>query len=246
MGAVLLVFCLGHLPGAGLPVTLPIIQPEGVPIGTLWARDGSGTGQPYIPHEGDIILFGSITPIYSITFAMARTWHPWHSTLVVRRTTGDLALLDGGGDSHPYVALRSVGERLPNWMTKTYYRPRCWVRRLKQPLTPKQSLELTTFAETQAYKPFVEKKSLFLFMVPGRPLPPSYPDLEKWFCSGVVTEAFIVAGLVSAREMPRPESFVPRDLLFDLRLDLSNRWELPLVYSSNDRPPPPGPPLGPR
>jgi hypothetical protein len=246
MGAMLLLCCLGQLPWAGLPVTLPIIQPEGVPIGTLWARDGAAGGEPYIPHEGDILLFGSVTPLYTLTFPFARTWHPWHSTIVVRRTTGDLALLESGGDHHPYVALRSIGERLPDWMTKTYYRPRCWVRRIRQPLTPKQSLELTTFAETQAYKPFAGERTLLLFVLPGRPLPPTYPDREKWFCSELVTEALVVIGLVSPRQMPRPEALAPRDILLDLRFDFSRGWELPLVFSSNDRPPPPGPPLGPR
>jgi hypothetical protein len=244
---------LGEVPGGECPVnvapyyqaTLTPPPPDGVPIGTLWARDLSFGGIPYVPQEGDILLFGSITPIYSIIFPIARSWHPWHSTVVVRRTTGDLAVFEIGGDSHPYGALRPVGERLPNWMTKTYYRPRCWVRRIKQPLNPKESAALTTFVETQAYKPFTTNRHLLTFVLPGRPLLESYPDREKWFCTEMFMEGLVAAGILSPRQVPRPEALAPRDIFLDIRVDLSGRWDPPLVYSSNDRPPPPGPPLGP-
>jgi hypothetical protein len=214
-------------------------------IGTLWARDGSWGGEPYTPHEGDIILIATITPIFTLTFPLAFSWHPWHSAVIVRRTTGDLAMLECGGDHHGYAALRPPGERLPDQFTKPYYRPRVWVRRIKHPLTLEQSRELTTFAETQAYKPFTTNPHLAMFIIPGRPLPRSSPDRKVWFCSEMVTEALVCSGLVTPAQAPRPEALAPRDLFLDIRIDLSSCWEAPLVYSATDQPPPPGPPLGP-
>jgi hypothetical protein len=256
-GMLLLLCSLGQVPGADGPLVVeqtPALRtslfglrwafPE-VPIGTLWARDGSSGGIPYTPQEGDIILLGSVSPEYSIFFPLACSWHPWHSGLVVRRVTGDLAFFEAGGDIHPYVSFRTPTERLQNWMTKTELRPRAWIRRIKQPLTVEESRELTTFAETQGYKPFVNKNSLFLFVVPGRPLPKTSPDNDRWFCSGMILEALVVAGLMTPRELPRPEALTPFDLLNDRGIDLNRRWAAPLVFSATDQPPPPGPPLAP-
>jgi len=216
------------------------------PIGTLWARDSSSGGAPYVPTEGDILLFGSVTPIYTLTFPLARSWHPWHSALIVRRTTGDLAVFEVGGDNHGYAALRPPAERLPDDLSKTYYRPRVWVRRIKQPLTVEQSRELTAFVESQAYKRFVTQRHLALFLVPGRPLPKSDPSRDRWFCSEMVLEALVTAQVLSPQQVPRPEALTPRDVMLDCRVNLSGCWDAPLVYSATNQPPLPGPPLGPR
>jgi hypothetical protein len=216
------------------------------PIGTLWARDGSWGGVPYFPSEGDLYLFDLVIPSYVILYPLAHSWFPWHSALVVRRTTGDLALFEVGGDDHNYAVLRPPGERLPTSMAKKATRQQVWVRRIKQPLTLEQSRELMTFAETQAYKPFVFRPQLALLALPGKPMPKSSPENPRWFCSAMVVEGLIVAGLLSHDQAPRPEVLTPRDLFVDKHLDLSARWEAPVLYSPTDQPPPPGPPLAPR
>jgi hypothetical protein len=247
MEVLLFLSCLvGQVPGNEHPVIVAPPHSDDAPIGTLWARDGSFGGIPYIPHEGDLLLVDSVEPIYTLTFPLARTWHPFHSILIVRRTTGDLSCFENGGDYHPYAALRPPAERLPDWMKKWYWRPRIFVRRIKQPPTVEESRELTAFVETQAYKPFVRNRTFLLFFIPGRPLPPTSPAKQRWFCSEMLAEAMVASGLRTAAQIPRPETITPHDLLVDCRLVLSDRWEAPLVYSATDQPPPPGPPLGPR
>jgi hypothetical protein len=219
---------------------------ESQPIGTLWARDESWGGVPYVPQEGDVLLFGSVSVLFTLTFPLARTWHPWHSGLIVRRSTGDLAMLEDGGDDHPYAALRAPAERLPDWLRKQYWRPRTWVRRRRTPLTPEQSRALTVFAETQAYKPFATTHDFAIMLLPGRPQRRTFPDRDRWYCSELMLEALVTARIVCPSQIPRPEALAPYDILFDKRIDLSGGWHDPAVYSSTRQPPPPGPPLAPR
>ena len=88
-----------------LGLTLTVSQP-GVPVtpsfGYLWPINRAdhpetiiaGPGQVYTPQEGDMIFYSAKRPLFRVLYALAATKHPYHSSLVIRRCDGSLALLD--------------------------------------------------------------------------------------------------------------------------------------------------------
>ena len=137
---------------------------------------------------------------------------PDHSGLVVARPDGSLGMLEAG----PYDTLRGVcfgpdapAMRLPGAGDQV------WIRRRRVPLTPEQSAQLTAFALAQEGKPF----ALVRVLLQGTPLRGGplrtwwlgkpQQDRAGWFCSELVTEACVVAGLLDC-ETARPSATFPR------------------------------------
>ena len=95
-----------------------------------------------------------------------------------------------------------------------------WVRRRRVPLTAEQSAALTAFVERQDGKPFAVLR-LMGQMTPFRSRGPlrtwvvgkPHGDREEWFCSELVTESCVAAGLMDA-DTARPAATYPRDLFF--------------------------------
>src|SRR5262249_30488336 len=130
-----------------------------------------------------------------------------------------------------------------------------WIRRRCVPLTPEQSARLTRFALTQRGKPFAlirlgaqltpfRSRGPLRTWVMGRP---HGTERCAFFCSELVTEALVYAGLLDP-ETTRPAATYPRDLFFDQSLNLYlNRhlklapaWAPPARWTSNPVDGPPG------
>lgn len=214
-------------------------------VGSLWDREADwcpGQCRAYLPREGDLVFFSSVSPFYCMAYYGARSGHPWHVAMVVRDSCGQLRLLEAGGHKHD-VALLDVRERMHGYLEK-HSRRRIWVRRVKEPLTPEQSRCLTTFAELQEGKRFAGYCRIGLLGLPCRPLRPTDPEQCRWFCAELVSEAMRLCGMCPACWMV-PEKTTPRDLFTDRR-DISCGWCPPETWSPDCDPPPPGPFCAPR
>lgn len=220
----------------------PCLEEEGRPIGTLWRAYHEEKGPiPFLPQEGDLILFSSIQIKYTISYPMVRSFHPWHSGVVVRRSSGELAFFEDGGQSNEFATLRPLEERLTSAYRKAK-KERIWIRKIRRPLTPEESCRLTAFAEGVWNRPFSKNRRLAIMLLPGRPLAQTSPNQDNWFCSEIVAQALVSAGIIDS-EGVRPQALTPRDLLRDKRVDLSFDWSPIYIFSPDSNPPPPGPPL---
>src|SRR5262249_28320940 len=104
----------------------------------------------------------------------------------------------------------------------------------RRPLTPDESVRLTTFACAQLGKPFAPYWRLVLLMLPGRGGRPSRPDQRDWYCAELVCAALAAAGLWPG-DGP-PGRVFPADLFFD-DFDLSGQWEPPARWTPCPCPP---------
>lgn len=213
--------------------------------GYLWSgytKEDPGQPIAWIPREGDMVFMTSPDPGQTITYALARTWHPFHSGLVVRRPNGELALLESGGALTLEVSISPILGRL-NRDDLVAERRFIWVRRYKGTITPAQSAAMTAYAEAQVGKPFVPYSRLAWFWLPFHIAPkPTTVDQKNWFCSEVVS-AVLHEGNILPPNKFRPGSITPRDLFMDRHSkDISDIWHAPLPWSMYfSAPPVPGP-----
>src|SRR5262249_27651199 len=124
---------------------------------------------------------------------------------------------------------------------------RVWVRRRACPLTPEQSAKLTEFALAVDGRNFALARlggqlTPFRSRGPGRTAfvgKPQGPDRNNYYCSELVAEACVYAGLLDARTM-RPAATYPRDLFMDHSpnlwlnkyLKLAPTWDPPARWTS--------------
>jgi hypothetical protein len=234
--------CLSLLVGSAEQAP-PIGSPG---VGTLWSREcqGSWHGQTYHPQEGDLVFFSSQSAFFCLAYTVARTGHPYHVGIVVRNRCGQLCVYESGGNGLFAIAFIPICPRFYRYLDTRWPR-RIWIRRIRTPLTPEQSRCLTAFAEAQDGKRFAPICRMGLMTIPGRPLRPTHPDQQRWFCAELVCEMFRTCGLFSVDGLC-PEKTAPRDLFTDRRLDLSTGWHAPETWSPDSCPPPPGPLFAPR
>ncbi len=208
-------------------------------VGYLWSADNTRPC-PYTPREGDLLLLTSRDKIYTIVWRLAGTGHPYHSMILVRRSTGELEALEvGGGTSHS-VTLRLVPERLTALFQAYHGKdPAAWVRQRRTPLTPEQSARLTAFAEGQLGKRFTPTRE-FLALVPtrGRTYRSGDPKQADWFCSELVATAIEQAGLLPPGAIANPGRLTPRHFHFDQDINLTAEWEPPVRWTGTANPPP--------
>ncbi|HUR54749.1 MAG TPA: hypothetical protein VMZ71_11500 [Gemmataceae bacterium] len=217
------------------------LAPSAAP-GGLWPTERT---QPppsvFAPQEGDLIFFTKDTKIYTILYPIVRSFHPFHSGIIVRRVTGELCVLEDGGEGWRTATLQPVIDRMAHEYEDG--KARIWVRKRLNPLTQEQSRALTAFAEAQFGRPFASVGGLAKLAIPFRPTARSYPDQKTWFCSEIVAQAMVSGGLFPANRV-RPQSVTPYDLMRDRRgVNLSDYWSGIYIYSPTLSPPPPGPRL---
>jgi hypothetical protein len=173
---------------------------------------------------------------------LAGTSHPTHSAIVFRRSDGRMAILEGG--PHDTLRCRCL-DAVPH--LKSYeVEGRVWIRRRAVPLTCEQSERLTRFAEANDAKRFAIGRlgiQLTLFRTRG-PFRTEYVgkphgDRSSYFCSELVTEACVAAGLIDAA-IARPSATYPRDLFLDASINryinktlkLAPEWDPPARWTS--------------
>ena len=118
-----------------------------------------------------------------------------------------------------------------------------WVRPIRQPLTEVESHRLTEFAKEELGKPLQPNYRFLRLVVPGRPAQPSHDDQREWFCSELVAQGLLDAGVLHTHLTAG--SLVPADLFHDRRVDLSERWSKACEWTAEQHLPPRHPLLAP-
>jgi hypothetical protein len=198
--------------------------------------------EAYLPQPGDIMLRLDSSVFWRVTHYMALAFDPNGSGIVVARADGRLAVLEAGPNDT--LGIRNV-DLLPH--LKEYEDAGLvWIRRRKVPLTAEQSAALTAFAEAQEGKWFALQR-LGVQLTPFRtrgPLrtrfvgKPCGPGRISYFCSELVCEACVAAGLLDP-ERTRPSATYPRDLFYgrswnpfiDRHLDVNACWHPPARWT---------------
>jgi hypothetical protein len=191
------------------------------------ARDGKEFQvQPYQPQPGDIILYDNDNKLHHFVYKLANTESPMHTAMVIARDDGTPALLELTGP----IALTAKVVILDVEPRLSTYPGTVMVRRVRQPLTPEQSRELTHFAQLQVGKRFAAGR-IFLQATPlcvhagwrrdlfGK----TYLNRNRWFCSEMVVAAGTCAHVFDP-EIHKANATYPRDLAFDDTMDLSQLY----------------------
>ncbi len=171
----------------------------------------------YGPQPGDIMMAADTSNFWLLMHNLAGTSDPTHSGVVFALPDGRPAILEGG--PHDTVLCR-VLEAVPH-LASYEAEGRVWIRRRKCPLTPMQSARLTEFCLAANCRDFSIKK-LAIQLTPLRTRGPFKTRFvgkprgltaDGYFCSELVIEALVYAGLVDCRTA-RPSATYPRDIFF--------------------------------
>jgi hypothetical protein len=185
-------------------------------------RDLCEATAAYAPQAGDIVLVVSDHLVWELLFAIALTCEPYHVGIVVRMPDGTFGMLEAGPpDETTHVRICPLAERLAADPGRVFIRRRC------MPLTDEQSEALTGFALRQDGKPYAYVR----FLAQGTPLRSRGPirtefmgksrgEPGSYFCSELVVEAMVSAGLIDA-ETARPRATTPADVFYD---ESTNPW----------------------
>jgi hypothetical protein len=210
-------------------------------VGYLYApsfdvdAEPSGHPTPYRPEPGDIFLSGNPRLRARIVYALAGTGAPHHSGIVIALPDGSRGVLEAG----PGETLKiEISDPFGDFLLHTERGGRVWIRRRATPLTPEQSCRLTEFAQVQTGKRFAALRlmaqlSPFRCRAPLRTrwLGKPHGERSRYFCSELVMEACVAAGVIDA-ERARPGATYPRDLFLgrsnnrflDANLQINDGW----------------------
>jgi hypothetical protein len=200
-----------------------------------------GPAEPYVPQPGDIMLRLDHSVFWRVTHYMALAFDPNGSAIIFRRPDGALAVLEAGPNDCLWVRTLDM---LPH--LKEYADEGCvWIRKRRVPLTPEQSCKLTEFALSRDGKRFALMR-LGIQLTPFRSRGPLRTyfmgkpkgDRRAYFCSELVTEACVAAGLLDP-ERTRPSATYPHDLFYgrswnlfiDKHLDVNACWHPPARWT---------------
>lgn len=198
----------------------------------------------YIPQPGDIIMAADGSVFWKTMHNLAGTSDPTHSMIVFANTDGSPCILEAG--PHDTLKCRTLDAQ-PH-MQSYEVEGRVWVRRRAVPLTPEQSARLTEFALAVDGRQFAIGR-LAAQLTPFRTRGPIRTAFvgrpkglarESYFCSELVVEACVYAGLLEANKA-RPSATYPRDLFMDHSLNpflrkhfkLAPCWDPPARWTSS-------------
>jgi hypothetical protein len=200
-----------------------------------------GPAEAYLPQPGDIMLRLDKSIFWRVTHYMALAFDPNGSAIVFARPDGSLAILEAGPNDTMWVGTPGMLPHLKDYAAAG----RVWIRRRCVPLTPEQSCRLTEFALSQDGKRFAigrlgQQLTPFRSRGPIRTRLVGKPkgDRASWFCSELVSEACVAAGLLDP-ERTRPSATYPHDLFFgrsynlylDHHLEINAGWHPPARWT---------------
>ena len=201
-----------------------------------------GKARKYLPQPGDVLLATDKNVFWSVTHDLAFAFEPHNSAIIVRRRDGSLGILEAGPNDTLWIGISELLPHLKEYADKGPV----WIRKRKLPLTAEQSACLTDFAERQCGKRFALGR-MALLMTPIRnrgPLRTEFlgkprGDRPSYYCSELVLESCVAAGLLD-RETMRPSASFPHDLFFDhshnryinKHMPLACDWEPPARWMS--------------
>jgi hypothetical protein len=200
-----------------------------------------GPAEAYLPQPGDLMLRMDNSVFWRVTHYIALAFDPNGSGIVFARPDGSLAVLEAGPNDTRWVSTLDVLPHLREYDDAG----KVWIRKRCVPLTPEQSCRLTAFALAAEGKrfalgrlagqltPFRSRGPLRTRFVGG-----PHGDRRGYFCSELVCEACVAAGLLQA-ERTRPAATYPHDLFFgrsynpfiDHHLDVNACWEPPARWT---------------
>jgi hypothetical protein len=199
--------------------------------------------EAYVPQPGDIMLHMDNSKFWRVTHYMALAFDPNGSGIVFARPEGSLAILEAGPNDTMWVRTLDL---LPHLQEYVDHGHRVWIRKRRVPLTPEQSCRLTEFALAQDGKYFALQR-LGVQLTPFRTRGPvrTYfmgrpnPNRISYFCSELVSEACVAAGLLDP-ERTRPSATYPHDLFYgrslnlfiNRHLDVNACWYPPALWTS--------------
>ena len=188
---------------------------------------------PYQPQPGDILLYDDFNRLFHAVFKLASTAPPTHTSMVIAGADGKPALLELTGPKviTARVQVMDVDTRLQS------YPGTVMVRRIREPLTPEQSQDLTQFAYAQQGKSFAAGR-VALMVTPfcartglrQELFGHTYMNRNRWFCSELVVAACSKAKILDGNKCCANALF-PHDLAVDRRLDLSATHHAPLFWT---------------
>jgi hypothetical protein len=201
-----------------------------------------GPAKAYTPQPGDLMLRMDGSVFWRVTHYMAFAFDPNGSGIVFARPDGSLAVLEAGPNDTMWISTPDLLPHLKEYADEG----KVWVRRRRVPLTPEQSRRLTEFALAQDGKRFALQR-LGVQLTPFRtrgPLrtyfigKPHGGTRRSYFCSELVCEACVAAGLLDA-ERTRPSATYPHDLFYgrsynlfiDSHLDVNAGWHPPARWT---------------
>ena len=212
---------------AALKIVDPMLPPTGGPsflYQPAFAIDHTLRlpARPYNPQPGDIMLATDGSLFWTAMHNLAGTSHPTHSGIVFAMPDGRMAVLEGG----PHDTMRCrILEAIPH-LASYEAEGRVWIRPRSCPLTPQQSAKLTEFALAADLRQFAVGR-LGVQLTPFRtrgPIKtafvgrPNGLGRDGYFCSELVIEAMVYAGLIDAKTA-RPSATYPRDIFFGSSLN---------------------------
>ena len=165
-----------------------------------------GPLESYVPQPGDIFLATDESFWLRLGHAAVGGAGVHHSGFIFARPDGSLGLIEAGPFNELVTRVLDPYQHMYNHVSRG---TRVWVRRRRVPLTPEQSARLTAFAGVQEGKPFALARGLS-FMTPfsrrgvlrtpfvGR----VHGDRPRFFCSELVVESFVAAGLMDCDHGP--------------------------------------------
>lgn len=212
---------------------LPPVPVAPLVVGTLTSKDDRSQQMPYRPQPGDLLLYDDFRPLYHLAFKISRTKPPTHAAMVIADREGRPMLLELTG---PTLVSSKVMILDPDTRLHSYP-GEILVRRIKQPLTPEQSQELTRFAYAQEGKRFAFPRVL----LQGTPFcarvglrrwlfGKTYFDRDRWFCSEMVVAAGCKAQIFDPERL-LANATLPRDLAFDETIDLSSVYHSAILWT---------------
>jgi hypothetical protein len=187
----------------------------------------------YDPQPGDLYFGWSGGMPQKAAYRLVLAGPPSHVGMFVRMPGGEMMVLEATTDEPDYGDKPGVFLRPALWRLQTYQGP-VWIRKLRCPLTPEESADLTQFALCQVGKPFARWRSILIspFARPTKgPLcaaitGPASLNRDKWFCSELLMAASVVIHRADRCRI-KPTGTTPRDMFLDRQLDLSCHWEKP-------------------
>jgi hypothetical protein len=243
---ILAVSCWAQPAGVG-PVGAPVVQGSFLYQPAFCIDDALRPPvTAYTPQPGDIMLRLDGSKFWRVTHYMALAFDPNGSGIVFARPDGSLAVLEAGPNDTMHIGTLDMLPHLKEYADVG----QVWIRRRKTPLTPEQSAQLTAFALKCDGRWFAlqrlgwqltpfRTRGLFTRYV-GKP---HGDKLYSYFCSELVCEACVAAGLLDP-ERTRPSATYPRDLFFgrsfnpfiDKHLDVNACWHPPARWTDKPCP----------
>src|SRR5205807_6934724 len=136
----------------------------------------------------------------------------------VARPDGRPAVLEAGPHDTLWIRILDIGPHLQQYADDG---ESVWIRRRRTPLSAEQSAHLIAFAlskENHRFALFRQGAQLGALRCRGTPLQyflaRPHPDRSSYFCSELVVEALVAAGLLDSATA-RPAATYPCDLFFD-------------------------------